>query len=152
MNVRLATSGDFVLLAAIHGECFADAWSTEALKRLMDSPGVFGLLSGDGFVLARVAADEAEILSLGVRPSARRSGQGRLLVMDAAAQGQARGAAAMFLEVGSSNMAARSLYEALGFHEVGLRKGYYRADPPEDALTLRAELPLTRLGKAGNPG
>jgi [ribosomal protein S18]-alanine N-acetyltransferase len=109
---------------------------------LLATPGAFALLSADGFILARVAGDEAEILSLGVRPNARREGQARALVVDAAAR--ADGAAAMFLEVGAGNEAARRLYAGLGFREAGVRKGYYRepGKPPQDALTLKAELPL----------
>jgi Fur family ferric uptake transcriptional regulator len=80
-------------------------------------------------------------------PSARRGGQARALVADAAAQAHGQGATAMFLEVSQTNEAARALYEGLGFREVGRRKGYYRTDPPEDALTLRAELPLTAWAK-----
>lgn len=140
---------DLETLAAIHRACFADGWSVRAFGELLDTPGTFALTSEHGFILARVAAGEAEILSLGVIPSARRSGQARALVADAAVKAHQQGATAMFLEVGFRNEAARGLYDKLGFREVGLRKGYYRlpGQAPEDALTLRAELPLTRLGK-----
>ena len=50
----------------------------------------------------------------------------------------ARGAAAMFLEVSESNLAARALYEAGGFARAGLRRRYY-ADGT-DALVLRRDL------------
>jgi [ribosomal protein S18]-alanine N-acetyltransferase len=140
---------DLETLAAIHRACFAEGWSATAFGELLDTPGTFALKSEHGFILARVAAGEAEILSLGVMPSARRSGQAQTLVMEAAAKAHVQGATAMFLEVGFRNEAARRLYTKLGFREVGLRKGYYRlpGQTPEDALTLRAELPLTRLGK-----
>lgn len=147
---------DVEALAAIHRACFPDGWSAQAFRELLATPGTFALSSEGGFILARVAAGEAEILSLGVMPSARRSGQARTLAISAAARAHAEGAAAMFLEVSQNNVAARALYEGLGFHEVGRRKGYYPGTPPEDGLTLRADLPLTvpptRLGKAGNPG
>lgn len=143
---------DLETLAAIHRACFAEGWSAQAFGELLATPGTFALQSHNGFILARVAAGEAEILSLGVTPSARRGGQARLLVADAAVKAHAQGATAMFLEVSLNNAAARALYEGLGFREVGRRKGYYRANPPEDALTLRADLPLTGLGKARNPG
>jgi ribosomal-protein-alanine N-acetyltransferase len=136
-------------LAAIHRACFAEVWSAEAFGALLATPGTFALRSKDGFILARVAGGEAEILSLGVMPRERRAGQALALVADAAAEAHQQGAAAMFLEVSQSNAAARGLYGKLGFREVGRRKGYYRVpgQVPEDALTLRVELPLTRLGK-----
>jgi [ribosomal protein S18]-alanine N-acetyltransferase len=144
MSIRPATLGDVEILAAIHAACFAESWSAESIASLLATPGTFALLSPDGFIMARVAGDEAEILSLGVRPNARRAGQARKLVADAAARTHKKGAAAMFLEVGADNEAARGLYAGLGFHETGIRKGYYRepGKPPQDALTLRAELPL----------
>jgi [ribosomal protein S18]-alanine N-acetyltransferase len=142
MNIRPATPDDVDVLAAIHAVCFAESWSSESIASLLATPGTFALLSLDGFILARVAGDEAEILSLGVRPDARRNGQARALVVDAASR--AAGAAVMFLEVGADNEAARRLYTGLGFREAGVRKGYYRepGKPPQDALTLKAELPL----------
>jgi ribosomal-protein-alanine N-acetyltransferase len=150
MTIRAATLSDLETLAAIHSACFAEAWRADSFGHFLASPGTFALLSADGFILARVSADEAEILSLGVPPSARRRGQARALVVDAATQAHDKGAAAMFLEVGINNIAARRLYAALGFRDGGIRKGYYRepGKPPEDALSLRAELPLARLGKA----
>jgi ribosomal-protein-alanine N-acetyltransferase len=142
MSIRPATLGDVDALAVIHAACFAESWSSESFASLLAAPGTFALLSSDGFILARTAGDEAEILSLGVRPNARRNGQARALVVDAAAR--AAGAAAMFLEVGADNAPARGLYAGLGFREAGVRKGYYRerGKPPQDALTLKAELPL----------
>jgi ribosomal-protein-alanine N-acetyltransferase len=142
MSVRPATPGDVDVLATIHAACFAESWSLESIAALLATPGTFALLSADGFILARVAGDEAEILSLGVRPDGRRNGQARALVVDAASR--AAGAAVMFLEVGADNAPARGLYAGLGFREAGVRKGYYRepGKPPQDALTLKAELPL----------
>jgi ribosomal-protein-alanine N-acetyltransferase len=150
MSIRPATPSDLEILSALHGKCFAEPWSVDFFGRLLASPGTFALLSADGFILSRVSADEGEILSLGVPPSARRRGQARALVVEAANQAYDKGAAAMFLEVGVNNIAARRLYAALGFRDGGIRKGYYRepGKPPEDALSLRAELPLARLGKA----
>ena len=102
-------------------------------------PGVFALLSEAGGVLvARLAADEAEILTLAVTPAARRGGIGRALVQHAATQAHAAGAARLFLEVGSVNTAARALYERCGFLPVGLRRRYY-ADG-DDAVVMAREL------------
>jgi ribosomal-protein-alanine N-acetyltransferase len=92
-----------------------------------------------GYVLARHAADEAEILNLGVAPAARRRGVGRALVREGLAALAARGAVQVFLEVRDSNAAARALYAEFGFGEVGRRRGYYRR-PVEDAIVLRAAI------------
>ncbi len=88
-------------------------------------------------MLARAAADEAEILTLAVRPEARGKGLGRALLQAAINQARTLGAATMFLEVGADNPHALALYAGLGFAKVGARKAYYDG---RDALVLR--LPL----------
>lgn len=148
--VRRAAKGDLALLARLHGACFDEKWNAEAFEILLSVAGTFALVCGTGgddwqsFVLARVVADEAEILSLGTAPDARRKGLGRALVFAAAAEATKRGAAKIFLEVSAANAPARAFYSALGFAEVGLRRGYYRNldGTNADALTLRAALPL----------
>jgi ribosomal-protein-alanine N-acetyltransferase len=64
------------------------------------------------------------------------------------------GATQFFLEVGKTNLAARALYDKLGFTSVGERRAYYgeRSEMLEDALTLRSALPLDPLGKSGGVG
>lgn len=132
------------LLAALHAEAFPhDPWSEDAMTRLLAMPGAFAVLAVEnddpaGLVLARVAADEAEIVTLGVVPRFSRRGIGRRLVSAAVDRAASLGAARLFLEVGTGNLAARGLYDALGFREVGRRPGYY-ADG-EDAVVLARPL------------
>jgi ribosomal-protein-alanine N-acetyltransferase len=135
---------DLAALAAIHAICFPDPWDVKALTELLATPGTFLVARDDGFVLARAAAGEAEILTLAVAPDARRHGLATSLVREAASHAQQQGAEALFLEVASGNEAARALYAWLGFVEAGRRKGYYTVGRavPEDALVLRANLPL----------
>jgi ribosomal-protein-alanine N-acetyltransferase len=135
-------------LADLHKLCFADPWDAQALARMACGPG-FALIRGtlarlEGFVLARVAGGEAEILTLATHPQKRRSGIGRSLMLAAAQEAEIRGAAELFLEVDTRNSAAIALYSALGFRKTGGRKGYYRipGQPPADALVLAAYLPL----------
>ena len=129
-------SGDPAPLAALHAACFPDAWDAKAIANLLAAPGAFAFATDDGFVLARVAASEAEILTLAVAPPARGRGLGRALLQ--AAINKARTMAEhMFLEVGADNPAALALYAALGFAKVGHRKGYYQG---RDALVLRLSL------------
>ena len=143
--MRLVAPGeDLGALAAIHATGFPDPWDAKALADLLATPGTFLFAEAVGFVLARAAAGEAEILTLAVAPSARRHGLATSLLREAASHAQQKGAETLFLEVASGNAAARALYTSLGFTEAGRRKGYYTAGRavPEDALVLRANLPL----------
>ena len=129
-------------LAALHAQAFDASWSEEAIAGLMHSLGVLAFEAPGGFVMVRVLAEEAEILTLGVAPEARRQGVGRTLVRAAASAAAASGAEALFLEVAADNSAAVALYEGEGFARAGLRRGYY-ARPgaqPQDALVLRLAL------------
>ncbi|HEV7264097.1 MAG TPA: GNAT family N-acetyltransferase [Falsiroseomonas sp.] len=136
-----ANVADAPALAALHAAAFpaGERWGADAIRLMLEMPGAFGLTVPDeGFVLARVAADEAEILTLAVVPEARRQGVGGALLAGAMAQAAACGAVAMFLEASERNMAARALYAAAGFTGTGRRRRYY-ADGA-DALVLRRGL------------
>jgi ribosomal-protein-alanine N-acetyltransferase len=124
-------------LAALHAASFPDAWNAAAIDALLATPGTFAYAHDDGFVLARAAGGEAEILTLAVAPAARGKGLGRRLLQAAIKQAHALGARTMFLEVGTDNPAALALYAGLGFAKVGTRKGYYSG---KDALVLRLSL------------
>jgi ribosomal-protein-alanine N-acetyltransferase len=130
-------------LAALHAEAFETPWDEASLSTLLASPGVFAVEEPEGFILIRVVADEAEILTLAVRPSARRSGLGRHLVEAAVVRAAALGAERMFLEVAEGNVAARALYARTGFTEAGRRRGYYSRNDGtcEDALVLALNFP-----------
>lgn len=128
-------------LAVLHAAAFprGQAWGADAIAVTLGLPGAFGhWREGVGLVLARVAADEAEILTLAVVPGRRRQGWGGRLLAAAAGQAAAAGARALFLEVAADNGPARALYAAAGFTPVGRRPGYY-ADGG-DAIVLRRDL------------
>lgn len=137
-------TGDAAELAVLHAAAFARPWDEAALRDLMAGPGVFAVAAASGFVLARAAGGEAEILTLAVKPSARGRGLGRALMQAAASHAVSLGAQTMFLEVGIDNPAALTLYTNLGFQRVGARKGYYDSGSQSggDALVLKAALPL----------
>lgn len=138
---RPAGAADAPVLAALHARAFppAERWGSDALRLLLEMPGAYALLLPEkGFLLARVAADEAEILTLAVAPPARRQGVGGALLAAALVRALAAGAATMFLEVSVANTPARALYAAAGFAESGRRRRYY-ADG-SDALVLSRRL------------
>lgn len=133
-------------LAALHEVAFDDPWSAADIAFLLRSPGAFALgasFGGEaaGFILCRVAADEAEILTLAVAPARRRRGVAGALLDQAMATAMAGGAQAMFLEVAMDNPGAQALYEAHGFAEVGRRPAYFsRAGGRVAALIMRRDL------------
>jgi ribosomal-protein-alanine N-acetyltransferase len=136
-----AKPADIDVLAAIHATAFppADVWSRDVFDLQLAMPNVFGLLHrSGGMILARVAADEAEILTLAVTPTVRRGGIGTALLHGAATRAAAMGARAMFLEVAVTNVAARQVYTRAGFIQAGHRPHYYSDNT--DALVLRLDL------------
>lgn len=129
-------------LAELHASSFDTPWSSDAFEDLLAQSGVWALADADGFILMRVVADEAEVLTLAVRPAARRAGLARRLVDQALDRAAGQGAARVFLEVAADNAAAQALYARAGFREAGRRSRYYarRDGQRVDALLLALEL------------
>lgn len=116
------------VLEAIHAASFAPGarWSAASFATLLALPGHAGLLDpAAGFILGRVAADEAELLTLAVLPERRRDGIGRTLLRHWQSLARDQGAATLFLEVEAGNTSATTLYVAEGFHQTGRRRAYY---------------------------
>lgn len=129
-------------LAALHARAFEAPWSEAEFSTILSQSGVMAIRHAAGFLLLRVVADEAEILTLAVDPEARRRGIARALVAEAALAATSTGAVRLFLEVAEDNAAARGLYRAAGFAQAGRRRGYYARSggPAVDALVLALEL------------
>lgn len=150
---RAAGPDGAALLAALHAESFADpdvtgpAWDAASFAALLALPGTSALIAARGadplgLLLLRAVADEAEILTLGVRPSARRAGVAAGLVSAALRRCREAGAARLFLEVAETNRPAQELYRAAGFVAVGRRHGYFMlGGRPVAALVMAREIP-----------
>ena len=128
-------------LAALHAACFVTPrpWSEQEMAATLSAPHSFLLQDAGGFLIGRVIADEAELLTLAVDPALRRRGTAGRLVARFAAVAAERGASTAFLEVAEDNLAARALYDSLGWRPAGRRRGYYRQPDgkPCDALVMR---------------
>jgi ribosomal-protein-alanine N-acetyltransferase len=119
----------------LHGQRFPRQWSDGEFQNLVLQPGVFGFVARQtnaffskplgGFVLAREAAGEAEILTVAVDEKFARLGLGWRLMQAALREAVVRGADSMFLEVEAENTAAVTLYAKLGFAKVAERPAYY---------------------------
>lgn len=156
ITVRRAGPFDLGRLARLHRTCFEDAWTRAEIARLLAMPGAFALLArvheplrlsidawrGVGFAIARVASDEAELLSIGVAPSFRGRGIGARLLREVIDRCREAGARRLFLEVDVDNRFAQRLYESFGFERVGVRPDYYRHrdGTTSDAWTMRLDL------------
>lgn len=141
--------------AALYRLFFPNAWdrpwSGDEVAALLATPGCFGHLllesahdAARGFVLLRAAADEAEILTLGVVPARHRQGGGAHLLARATAACAARGVRSLFLEVAADNEPARRLYERHGFSATGTRPSYYARGAAFPVAALVMKCPIVR--------
>lgn len=134
---------DAAAIAALHAASFGRGWGEDEVYRLLlDSAVAADRLmirrTLAGFIMSRVAADEAEILSIAIAPARRGRGLSRPLLDFHLRSLAGRGVRALFLEVDEHNEPARRLYAGAGFAEVGRRQGYYGSGAA--ALLLRRDL------------
>lgn len=119
-------------------------WSKESYVKFAREAGSLALvLEADGqtrgFLVGRLAADQAELLNVAITSADRRHGAGTALLAKALEGWRFQGAKSVYLEVRESNTGAIAFYEKQGFARTGLRKGYYRS-PDEAALTMVKKL------------
>ncbi|MCB1691823.1 MAG: ribosomal protein S18-alanine N-acetyltransferase [Pseudomonadales bacterium] len=94
-----------------------------------------------GHSILSIAAGESHLLNVCIHPDFQGHGFGRALVEHMLYRARSGGARTVYLEVRTSNKVAYSLYEGLGFNEVGVRRDYYPAFVGrEDALVLAKEI------------
>jgi len=118
-------------------------WSEKSIASELDNPLSLWLvaLSDEqviGYVGSQCVMDEADMMNIAVAESFRRKGVARELVNALVSALSSRHVHSLTLEVRASNEAAKSLYDAMGFRQVGRRPNYYSA-PKEDSLILRKE-------------
>jgi [ribosomal protein S18]-alanine N-acetyltransferase len=144
-EIRAFRAADTPAIAEILSDSTEAAqWPPESYAKLADSPGGIVLVceaSGEpvGFVAARQAADEAEILNIAVHRDFRRKGIGSALLLAALDELRRSAMSYVFLELRESNLPARALYSRHGFVPSGRRTSYYHG-PTEDALCMMRKL------------
>ena len=143
--IRRITPADCDAIAALEARLFATTLDQPRLMALQTNPVFFGFvnlvpdqdqpqskLADDinlylgGYLLATIIDDEAEILSIGVKPDRQRQGVGKWLLRRFFDHGVSRNMARVLLEVAEDNMPALGLYRDFGFVEFARRKGYYK--------------------------
>jgi ribosomal-protein-alanine N-acetyltransferase len=142
-----ATPRDSAAIARLHGASFNRGWSDGEIERMLIDRAVLAhrAMVGRtlvGFILSRIAADEAEILSVAVASSQRGRGLAREMLTLHLRRLAGLRVRAVFLEVDEDNTPARRLYKRAGFRQVGRREAYYwdSGGRPTAALVLRRDL------------
>ena len=139
-------SGDLAEVVAIEQRAYALPWTYgNFVDSIAAAYEAFVLRDADnvllGYFLAMRGADEMHLLNITVAPEWHGQGLARRLLDEVCRLCGARGCAQLWLEVRVSNLRARAVYARYGFAEVGLRRGYYPADPAvasgrEDAVLM----------------
>lgn len=144
MIIRKMNFGDVSAIAELEKICFSDPWSENSIASEVENPLAYWLVAEvdgvvAGYVGSQTVLDAADMMNLAVSPDYRRQGVGQALVNALVEHLRQNKVIALLLEVRVSNAPAITLYERMGFEQVGRRPKYYH-NPREDALILRKEL------------
>jgi ribosomal-protein-alanine N-acetyltransferase len=136
---------DAQALSALHRASFHRGWSDGEFEQLLLDPAVIAHRATVGrtlvaFILSRMVAQEAEILSVATVAARRGKGLARRMLDLHLRRLAGLGVRTVFLEVDEGNVPACRLYRRAGFREVGRREGYYSAGEASAALVLRRDL------------
>jgi ribosomal-protein-alanine N-acetyltransferase len=144
-RIRTMREGDLATVLAIDRKAYEFPWTEGIFRDCLRVGYHCRVLEQTGDIMAygvmSVAASEAHLLNLCVRPEVQRQGYGRRMLNHLVDLANRAGADVVLLEVRVSNEPAIALYHALGFNEIGQRKQYYPArQGREDALILALAL------------
>ncbi len=142
-TIRSLTTADVPAILAIEATSFSAPWNAAMFESALQAPGTCGWVALQekvivGYLLVRVAADQAEILTIAVHDTHRGGGIGMALVKQCIHVLVRKHVTQIFLEVRASNAAAQRLYERAGFSVIARRRKYYD-QPVEDALVMMRE-------------
>ena len=143
MMIVKMNEGHVKAVAELEKICFSDPWSENSVASELKNKLALWLVAEEegrvaGYIGSQTCGDESDVMNVAVHPDFRRRGIAETLVNALVEELSAIGSRCLTLEVRASNVPAISLYEKLGFAEVGRRKNYYR-NPREDALIMRKE-------------
>lgn len=146
MTVTVMRESHIPQIAKIEQLCFNDPWSENSIASELDNRLSLWLVAVEdetviGYVGSQTVIGETDMMNIAVHPDHRKKGIGTALIVELIDALKAQGSHSLMLEVRCSNCSAISVYENLGFLEVGRRKNYYR-NPKEDALIMRKEWSL----------
>ena len=140
LSFREMQTSDLDAVMQIETVNFPFPWTAGNFKDSITSGHDCVLLQMDdsiiGYAILMMVLDEAHLLNISVAPSHKGQGLGRHLLDHMMQIGREKGGLNMFLEVRPSNIAAITLYESIGFNEMGVRPGYYPAHKGRENAVL----------------
>ena len=130
-------------IAELEIRCFSAPWVDASIRSELENPLSHWLVAVEdqkvvGYIGSQTVLGEADIMNVAVAPEFRRKGIAKALLLTLQDDLCAKDVHSLTLEVRASNVPAITLYEALGYTQVGRRPNYYHK-PKEDALILRKE-------------
>lgn len=138
VKITVATTDDISAISNIEKSSFSTPWSENAIRESMDAGTTFYVARINdtvaGYMGISKIAGEGYVTNIAVLPEYRRLGIGKKILQYAIDNSKDE-LEFISLEVRSSNTAAISLYEKLGFESVGIRKRFY-INPTEDAIIM----------------
>jgi ribosomal-protein-alanine N-acetyltransferase len=146
LEFRSMRLDDIPVICEIEQESFATPWTEGAFFNELTNNQFarYMVMECEGQVIGYggmwLIMEEAHVTNVAVRAAFRGKKLGERLMRELQMTASFFGAERMTLEVRPSNIIAQRLYEKLGFHSVGVRRGYY-TDNREDALVMWADLP-----------
>lgn len=136
------------ILQSLHADAFANYWNVSDFNDFFSTPGTLAWLAytsdgtAAGMVVLRIQMEQADIITIAVKPQFRRRGIARALMQQAMNVATQQRAQKLFLDVEDNNIAAHQLYKELEFEQISRRKLYYRQKNGSytDALVMMCKL------------
>jgi ribosomal-protein-alanine N-acetyltransferase len=152
IQVRGMRAEDLDAVSALENISYEFPWSPGIFNDCVKAGHPCWVLCVDqtvaGYGILSVGAGEAHVLNICIGPNYRGQGLGRHLLGRLLDIARWNGAERVFLEVRPSNPLAKSLYESVGFTEVGRRPRYYPArHGREDAIVMALDMAAGHIEK-----
>lgn len=144
VKIEKMTLEDIEQIMEIENQSFKVPWKINDFIETLEYENIVFLVAKDnnnvvGYCGVYMSVDQADIANVAVSSLYRRKGIAQKLVADILSIAQRRTIKEVFLEVRQSNISAISLYEKMGFEQIGIRKAYY-SNPKEDALLMKKSI------------
>jgi len=145
IQVRAMRSDDLARVSELEIASYDFPWSLGVFADCLKAGHPCWVLCVDalvaGYGILSMGAGEAHVLNICIDQEYRGQGLGRHLLRRLLDIARWNGAERIFLEVRPSNPLAKTLYESIGFREIGKRPRYYPArNGREDAIVMVLDL------------